>query len=73
MCAQARAVQELAIRQTSFSRSVSITSVPTFGTGTSEQNYNDDLRVIVTVTFRSAKWIQAADPSSRFHPCAVII
>jgi type II secretory pathway pseudopilin PulG len=37
--------------QTSFSRSVSITSVPTFGTGTSEQNYNDDLRVIVTVTF----------------------
>ncbi len=35
---------------TKFGRSVSITSIPTL-TGT-EQNYNDDLRVVVTVTFR---------------------
>jgi Tfp pilus assembly protein PilV len=36
---------------TRFSRTVSITSIPTFGAGGSEQNYNDDLRVTVTVTF----------------------
>jgi hypothetical protein len=35
---------------TKFSRSVSITSVPTF-TGV-DQDYNDDLRVTVTVTFK---------------------
>jgi prepilin-type N-terminal cleavage/methylation domain-containing protein len=37
---------------TRFSRSVSITSVPTFGDGTSEEEYNDDLRVTVTITFK---------------------
>jgi Tfp pilus assembly protein PilV len=37
---------------TRFTRSISITSIPTWGGGTSEQNYNDDLRVTVTVTFR---------------------
>jgi prepilin-type N-terminal cleavage/methylation domain-containing protein len=37
---------------TSFSRSVSITSVPTFGSGTAEQDYFDDLRVAATVSFR---------------------
>ncbi len=36
---------------TYFNRSVSITSIPTFGSGTNEQNYNDDLRVTATVTF----------------------
>lgn len=36
---------------TRFRRSVSITSIPTWGVGTSEQNYNEDLRVTVTVTF----------------------
>jgi Tfp pilus assembly protein PilV len=35
---------------THFTRSVSITSVPTFGGA--DQNYNDDLRVTVTVTFK---------------------
>jgi Tfp pilus assembly protein PilV len=35
---------------TKFGRSISITSIPTLGG--SEQNYNDDLRVTVTVTFR---------------------
>lgn len=37
---------------TNFSRSVSITSIPTF-TG-ADQTYNDDLRVTVTVTFKKA-------------------
>jgi type II secretory pathway pseudopilin PulG len=36
---------------TSFTRSVSITSIPTFGNGTSEQDYFDDLRITATVTF----------------------
>lgn len=35
---------------TKFSRSVSITSIPTLSGA--EQNYNDDLRVIATVSFR---------------------
>lgn len=35
---------------TNFSRAVSITSIPTF-TGP-DQNYNDDLRVTVTITFK---------------------
>jgi Tfp pilus assembly protein PilV len=37
---------------TKFSRSVSITSIPTLSGA--EQNYNDDLRVTVTVSFRRA-------------------
>lgn len=36
---------------THFKRSVSITSIPNVGTGTSEETYNEDLRVTVTVTF----------------------
>lgn len=38
---------------TTFSRIVSITSIPTIGEGTSEQNYHDDLRVTVTVSWRT--------------------
>lgn len=37
---------------TKFNRSISIVSIPTLGG--SEQNYNDDLRVTVTVSFRRA-------------------
>jgi type II secretory pathway pseudopilin PulG len=43
-------VRGTGLRTTTFSRSVKITSIPTFG-GT-DQSYNDDLRVTVTVTFR---------------------